>query len=43
MIQVKGVHKSYSKIGGGFFKKDKLHVLKGMDFEKGAKAKERNA
>ena len=33
MIQVKGVHKSYSKIGGGFFKKDKLHVLKGIDFE----------
>ena len=31
MIQVKGVHKSYSKIGGGFFKKDKLHVLKGID------------
>ena len=33
MIQVKGVHTSYSKIGGGFFKKDKLHVLKGIDFE----------
>lgn len=33
MIEVKGVHKSYSKIGGGFFKKDKLHVLKGIDFE----------
>ena len=33
MIQVKGIHKSYSKIGGGFFKKDKLHVLKGIDFE----------
>ena len=33
MIEVKGVHKSYSKIGGGFFKKDKLHVLKGIDFK----------
>ena len=34
MIQVKeGFDKSYSKIGGGFFEKDKLHVLKGIDFE----------
>ncbi|MGM9534889.1 MAG: ABC transporter ATP-binding protein [Intestinibacter sp.] len=33
MIEVKGIHKSYSKIGGGLFKKDKLHVLKGIDFK----------